>query len=135
MYGLAVNPKTHKIYVANGDSNSIYVIDADTGVLMTDIPLGYTPFGVAINPGVNKIYVTNLGSQFVSVIDSSTNSISNTIPVPEFPIGASIILMTALVFTVHILRSRRAKCHKGENQTGQHRSDYSVYLVQDYADL
>jgi YVTN family beta-propeller protein len=107
MYGLAVNAKTHRIYVANSGSNTIYVFDADTGVLLTDIALGYTPFGVAVNPQNNGIYVTNLGSQFFSVIDGSTNSISIPIAVPEFPSGASIIWIAALVFAISITRKGR----------------------------
>jgi YVTN family beta-propeller protein len=108
IYGLAVNPTTHRIYAANGDSNTVDVIDADNDTLLTTIPLSYTPYAVAVNPATNQIYVTNAGSQIVTIIDASTNNVGPTVPVSEFPIESSILLLAALALSAYELRIRKS---------------------------
>ena len=69
---LALNPVTNKIYVANGYSNNVTVIDGATNTTTT-LTAGVIPFAVAVNPVTNKIYVANQGSP-VTVIDGATNA-------------------------------------------------------------
>src|SRR5258707_15601809 len=56
--GVAVNPATNRIYVANELSNDVTVIDGATKTIIT-MGVGGTPLVVAVNPATKKIYVGN----------------------------------------------------------------------------
>jgi YVTN family beta-propeller protein len=78
---LAVDQVTHTIYVANGDDNTVSVIDGNT-CNGTDISgcdqapptvaVGSGPEGVVVNEATKTIYVGNGHDDTVSVIDGST---------------------------------------------------------------
>src|SRR5713226_6063830 len=51
---VTVNPVTNKIYVANGLSNNVTVIDGSTNITTT-VSVGNSPSSVAVNPVTNKI--------------------------------------------------------------------------------
>jgi len=72
-YGVAVNPVTNKVYVANFGSNNITVIDGATNNTTT-VAVGTNPYAVAVNPITNKIYTANFGSNDVTVIDGASNN-------------------------------------------------------------
>ena len=80
-WGVAVNPSTNTVYVANMTGNSVSVIDGSTNTVTATVSVGRNPFGVAINPSTNTIYVANAGDNSVSVIDGSTNTVTSTITV------------------------------------------------------
>jgi YVTN family beta-propeller protein len=63
---IKVNIHTNKIYVANRGSNSVSVIDSNSGNTKS-IRVGVEPHAIAVNDRSNKIYVVNERS--VSVID------------------------------------------------------------------
>jgi YVTN family beta-propeller protein len=71
--GVAVNPVTNKIYVANFNSNNVTVINGATNTTTT-VSAGSYPYGVAVNPVTNKIYVGEYYGDNVTVIDGTTNS-------------------------------------------------------------
>ncbi|HXS59688.1 MAG TPA: YncE family protein [Verrucomicrobiae bacterium] len=66
---ISINPFLNKIYVANIISNTVSVINSNTGNV-TSIRVGILPSALAINPILNKIYVANEGSNTVSVIEN-----------------------------------------------------------------
>jgi YVTN family beta-propeller protein len=84
-WGLAVNPITDRLYVANLASNDVSVIDYGFGLNnltvfnMTKVPVGVNPLGVAVDDNSNRVYVTNLISNSISVIDGLTNKVINNI--------------------------------------------------------
>jgi YVTN family beta-propeller protein len=47
-WNMAVTPDGKKLYVANGRSNSVSVIDTETNQSVKEIPVGDTPWGVVI---------------------------------------------------------------------------------------
>ena len=57
--GVAVNPNTNRVYVANQNSNTVSVIDGSTKGVGATIPVGTSPSGVAVNLGTNRVYVAN----------------------------------------------------------------------------
>ncbi len=73
--GVAVNPGTNRIYVANFVSNNVSVIDGATNSVVATVSMGNGPESVAVNPGTNRIYVANFVSNNISVIDGATNSV------------------------------------------------------------
>src|SRR5437899_467378 len=82
-YSVAVNPVTNKIYVANGNSDNVTVIDGSSNSTAT-VSTGSFPSSVAMNPATNKIYVANGISNNVTVIDGATNS-TTTVSTGRFP--------------------------------------------------
>jgi YVTN family beta-propeller protein len=82
---IAINGLTNKIYVANMRSNSVSVIDSNSGSMKT-IRVGVEPGPIAIDDIANKVYVANIGSNSISVIDGYDDSKIKDIPV-EDPTG------------------------------------------------
>jgi YVTN family beta-propeller protein len=77
---MAVNPSTNKVYVADYDSNTMYVIDGSTETLAAKINLGECqckPSGVAVNPSTNQIFVADYGNGWVTVVDGNTSNLAN----------------------------------------------------------
>ncbi|MGH9463422.1 MAG: serine/threonine-protein kinase [Vicinamibacteria bacterium] len=102
--GLAFTPDGTRLYVANGLSDSVSVIDTDPlsptydTVLPvpdgTSIRVGTEPWGVTLAPDGKRAYVTNTFSNTVSVIDTdpasaSLHMVAATIPVRVFPTGVT----------------------------------------------
>jgi len=89
-YGVAANPITNIVYVANQKSSTVSVIDGKPGsptenTVTATIPVGDMPRGVAVNPTTNKVYVTIYDLGNVSVIDGTTNAVTSTITVGTNP--------------------------------------------------
>ena len=70
---VAVNPVTNTIYVANGGSQNVTVIDGATNATST-VSAGKGANAIAVNTLTNKIYVANQGAGSVTVIDGATNN-------------------------------------------------------------
>jgi YVTN family beta-propeller protein len=45
---MALTPDGRKLYVANGRSNSVSVIDTESNQKLHDIPVGELPWGVVV---------------------------------------------------------------------------------------
>ena len=71
--GIAVNPSTGKVYVANELSNTVSVISTNTMRVEKTIGVENFPYDIDLNLLNNRIYTTNRGSNSVSVIDGSTD--------------------------------------------------------------
>jgi YVTN family beta-propeller protein len=78
--GIALNAATHTVYVANGTTHSLSLIDASTcragrtrgcGQRVTAVTAGFDPIGVAVDEATNTIYVVNY-SGTVAVVDGRT---------------------------------------------------------------
>jgi YVTN family beta-propeller protein len=102
---------TNKVYVANGSSNNVSVIDAVKNKVVATISVGLHPIGVAVSPvqrkredehergdvsgrdrepDGGKVYVANELSNSVSVIDTATNTVIATIPVGTDPRAVAV---------------------------------------------
>ena len=74
---VAVNHVTNKVYVANSDSDTVTVIDANAGSTAT-VAVGDRPFWLAVNVDTNTVYVANRNSSNVTIIDGFNNAVINT---------------------------------------------------------
>lgn len=83
--GIAVNSITNRIYVTNGFSNAVSVIDGITNQVVADIPVGRFPDGITVDPTVDRIYVANAASNSTSVIDGITNKVVSEIALNSIP--------------------------------------------------
>ena len=75
--GVAVNPNTNRIYVANNGSSNVSVIDGASNTVAATVAVGTSPEGVAVTPNTKRIYVANWGDDTVSVIEDT----------PAIPVG------------------------------------------------
>ena len=84
--GLAVNPRTNRVYVTNMHSDTVSVLQDDANIAnirwLLDIPVGDEPRGVGVNPAFNRVYVGNAGSKTLSVINGVTNAVIQTLALP-----------------------------------------------------
>jgi YVTN family beta-propeller protein len=79
--GVAVDPITDRIYVANFESEgSVWVIDGRTNTLVATVPVGDSPFGIAVNPLTRRVYAANSRDNTISVIDERTNTVIANVP-------------------------------------------------------
>ena len=88
--GVASNPTTGMVYVADPLSNHISVIDRLSNSVVANITVGSLPWGIAVNSATNVVYVTNYGSGTVTVINGSTNAVIKTITVGTGPEGIAV---------------------------------------------
>ncbi|HEX4019534.1 MAG TPA: beta-propeller fold lactonase family protein [Acidobacteriaceae bacterium] len=78
------------LYVTNGGSNTVTVLDVVNVRLDRTIRVGNNPTGIAINTKRNEVYVVNSGSNSVSVINTEKNAVVATIPVHQRPYFISV---------------------------------------------
>jgi YVTN family beta-propeller protein len=100
--GVAVNPSTNKIYVANDFSNTVSIIDGSTDKVDATINVGISPYGIGVNPLNNRIYVSNRDSGTVSVIDGSTNNQIANVSTGKRPLSVAVNPSTSLIYVTNI---------------------------------
>ena len=71
-WGVAVNPATNKVYVANFASSSVPVLNATTLAVLQAIWVGPNPTFVRINENTNQVFVVTYGNNSVVVLDGAT---------------------------------------------------------------
>jgi YVTN family beta-propeller protein len=79
--GVAVTPDGKFVYVANGGSNNVSVIDTAINTVTATVAVGLGPQGVAVTPDGKFVYVANKGSSTVSVIAAASNTVTATVGV------------------------------------------------------
>lgn len=108
--GALVDPTTHTLYVANGTTNNVSVINTltcnarqTTGCSQSPptVATGPGPLAFALDPATDTLYVTNLdngGGDTVSMIDTATCNASNTFgcgqTAPQVTVGPGPALLT-----------------------------------------
>ena len=76
---LEVSMDGSKIYAANFSRNSLLVLDATTGFILTETTVGQGPTELALSPDGSELLITNFLSNSVSVIDTATDTVKATI--------------------------------------------------------
>jgi YVTN family beta-propeller protein len=82
-----------KLYVANGDSDQISVVDTATNRVVQTIglapypkaPVGSNPTGLSLSLDGRSLYVTNAGNNDVAVIDLDRGRVAGLIPTGWYP--------------------------------------------------
>jgi YVTN family beta-propeller protein len=96
--GVAVDPSTHTVYVANHDDNAVSVIDGSTRTVTATVPVGNLPVDLAVDPSTHTVYVANANDGTVSVIDGATRTVTATVPVGENESGVAVDPSTHTVY-------------------------------------
>jgi YVTN family beta-propeller protein len=100
--GVAVASDGARVYVSNGFSNSVSVIDAATRSVVATIPVGSVPYGVALSPDDSRLYVANQASKTMSVIDTDSETVVATVAATgNAPSGVAVSPDGARVYVVN----------------------------------
>jgi len=84
----------NRIYVTNGNNDTVQVIEAATNRIAATIPLGplpglkqrgALPFGLALSPDGRRLYVAEAGINAVAVIDTQAKKLLGHIPAGWYP--------------------------------------------------
>jgi YVTN family beta-propeller protein len=95
---MALSKDGSRLYVANGDSDSISVIDTDKEAVVTTISLhrpgyvynGANPNSVAVSPDGRRLYVTLGGENAVAVVDLGSRTVLGRIPTAWYPHSVAV---------------------------------------------
>jgi YVTN family beta-propeller protein len=88
--GLEVTPDNQFLYVAQGSTNTVAVIDLQTRTVVDHVIVGERPRDVAISPDGNFVYTVSSFSRTISVIDTTTNEEIRQIAVGFEPVRVAL---------------------------------------------
>ncbi len=97
-----------KVYVANSESHTISVIDAETNKIVKTIRTAKKPVDLAISPDSLVVAVANEDAQNVQLIDARTDEIIQTIQMPlgTRPLKVALASRNKLLLLVNDLPAR-----------------------------
>jgi YVTN family beta-propeller protein len=81
---IAINPQTNMVYVVNGNSDTVTVIDSTSNEVVDTIIVGREPWDVAVNSNTNVIYTANRIPNTVSVINGTTSEVIATLDYSDY---------------------------------------------------
>jgi uncharacterized repeat protein (TIGR01451 family) len=89
--GIALNAARNELYVANGASNSLSVIDLAKQEVAATIALNaLSPGAIAVSRDGRTAYISMFHSNSVAVVDLGTRTVSGSIAVGRQPTGVSL---------------------------------------------
>jgi YVTN family beta-propeller protein len=96
-YAVAVDPGSHRVYVAGSPSQSVAVLDGLTGSTLATIAVPYTPSSLAVDPAAHRLFIlggvrsASKQTNSMSIVDTTTNAIVTTVPGPTFLFGVGLL--------------------------------------------
>gem|GEM_PF-6395891 len=88
--GVAFDPVTQEVYVANEGSNNVTVISSTSRSVIANISVGLGPIGVLFDPATGAVFVSNHNSFTISKISDLNHSVVATIVVGAGPYGLAL---------------------------------------------
>jgi YVTN family beta-propeller protein len=88
VYAVAVDPGSHRVYVAGAPNQTVVVLDGLTGSTLATITVPYTPSSLAIDPAAHRLFIigddrtSSKDTVSISIVDTTTNAILTTVPGP-----------------------------------------------------
>jgi YVTN family beta-propeller protein len=113
--GVAVAPKTGKIFICNEGGNEIWVVSPETFAIETRIPVGEHPHTCVFGADKRTLYVSNWGGRSVSVVDTEHLRKTREINVGRRPNDMALAPDGRLFVacsgdnTVHVIPTRKAE--------------------------
>jgi YVTN family beta-propeller protein len=98
--GIAVDPLTGTVYVANASDNVVDVIHRFGAKVHAQVSVAESPFGVTVNPFNNQVYVA-LSNGTVDVIDGHKETITTTTTVGGANAGIAVNWVTGNIFVTN----------------------------------
>ena len=120
--GMAVHPRTGKVYVCNEANDEIWVLNAQTLALETVVGVGEYPHSCVFGADKQHLYVSNWGSRSVSVVDTLQNRRSRNIAVGIRPNDMALAPDGRLFVacsgdnTVHVIQTRAVETARTRGQ-------------------
>jgi len=103
-FGLAVSPEGDRLYVGNGLSDRISVVEPITGTVLATIATADTPVSIVVSPDGDRVYAA-VRDHPVMVIDAESLAVLATVPVGQAPeyvaISSDGSLLVAANFRSH----------------------------------
>jgi YVTN family beta-propeller protein len=75
------------LYVSNGGSNTVTVVDAASHAIVGHIPVGAAPHGLSIDATGRLVIVANEGGNNLSIIDTVSRTVTRTVPTGSKPVA------------------------------------------------
>ncbi|KAA2261210.1 bifunctional YncE family protein/alkaline phosphatase family protein [Solihabitans fulvus] len=96
-----------RLYVANGDSDEVSVLDTAAGRVVRTIslapyrgaPVGSNPDAVALSTDQRTLYVANSGNNDIAVVDIDSGSVRGLVPTAWYP--TAVVPVGALLFVTN----------------------------------
>ncbi|HEY5051416.1 MAG TPA: cell wall-binding repeat-containing protein, partial [Acidothermaceae bacterium] len=87
--GIALDPSTQMVYVANNGGPSVSVINAQTNKVVATVPAGAILSGIGVDTSSHTVFAANGADGDVRVIDGATNTVTGTIQVgtPQYDVA------------------------------------------------
>ena len=82
---LTITRDGERLFVACEASNSVVVLDAESGRILAEVEVGIQPHFVTLSPDESRAYVSNRGSDNVSVLDTRSYRELSAIAVGDEP--------------------------------------------------
>lgn len=86
----AVDTSSGVLWVTDGNSNLVTLVDLSTGGVLRSIAVGTYPEGIAFDPTNGDLYVANYGSNNVTVINGQTDTTTASVPVGTGPVDVAL---------------------------------------------
>ena len=83
-----MSPDGARLYVAAGGADRVFVLDARSGGVLAEVPVGGRPWGLALAAGL--LYTANGRTNDVSVVDPTELRELRRIPVGSRPWGVAV---------------------------------------------
>jgi RHS repeat-associated protein len=87
---IAINPLTDEAVAVNEKSDTVSIVELDTGQVIATIPVGKRPTGVAIDSEMNLVLVADKKDNTATLINLNTQEAVSTIPVGREPVSVAI---------------------------------------------
>jgi YVTN family beta-propeller protein/VCBS repeat-containing protein len=84
---LAINSTGTRLYVSNGGSSTVSVINTATNTEITKVTVGSQPSGLAVSPDDSRVYALSRYSDKVTVFSAATNQVIGSAAVGDSPRG------------------------------------------------
>jgi YVTN family beta-propeller protein len=85
-FDAAITPDGHELWVVNGASNDLSVVNLATRKLAAHIEVGDNPRGIVLSPDGSTAYVNNTLSGTVSVINTAAYAVTSVITTTKIPL-------------------------------------------------
>lgn len=96
---VARHPGSSLLYVVNGASDDVSVVDLDLGIGVGHVEVGHNPRDLALSPDGANLYTLNLVSDDVTVVDTATLEVVATLPLADDPRDPTVQLGERVFFT------------------------------------
>ncbi|MFN8451358.1 MAG: cytochrome c peroxidase [Anaerolineae bacterium] len=91
-FAAALDRFAQRLYVANAGSDSISVIDLNTGFARANIAVGANPRGLLLNLDNSELYVHSALDGTVTTIDTQTLAITDVLPIINLNVSLDFLL-------------------------------------------